>query len=103
MKDLRKRAWETVTYTDDPDLPDIEQLERVADFLPPPEELVFRPKGVKVTITLSRASVAYFKEQAARLNTPYQRMIRALIDEYVAKMRHQESAHLPPEKLPLEK
>jgi hypothetical protein len=88
MKEPKKRAWETVIYTDDPDLPDIDQLKPVADFLPRPEELVFRPKGVKVTITLSEDSVAYFKEQGERLQTPYQRMIRNLLDEYV-KRQHQ--------------
>ena len=54
-----------------------------------PEDLVFRPKGVKVTITLSEESIDYFKEQGERLNTPYQRMIRNLIDEYVRHMRNQ--------------
>ncbi|MCC6167946.1 MAG: BrnA antitoxin family protein [Caldilineaceae bacterium] len=83
----KKRAWETVSYTDDPELPDLEQLKAVKDFLPRPEELVFRPKSVKVTITLSEESVAYFKEQGERLQTPYQRMIRNLIDEYVRRMR----------------
>jgi len=60
---------------------------RVEDFLPLPEELAFRSKGVKVTITMSEDSIAYFKEQAERLQTPYQRMIRNLIDEYVRQMR----------------
>lgn len=105
-EDPPRLPGETAIYEDDPfELGEFDAAELVVveDFLPRPEELVFRPKGVKVTITLSRASVAYFKEQAARLNTPYQRMIRALIDEYVAKMRRQASAQLPPEKLPLEK
>lgn len=75
---------EKVDYTDNPE---IGELEVVEDFLPRPEELVFRPKSVKVTISLSEDSVNYFKEQATRLNTPYQRMIRNLIDEYVQRMR----------------
>jgi hypothetical protein len=77
---------ETVEYTDNPE---IGELRIIEDFLPRPEELVFRPKGVKVTITLSEDSVAYFKEQGERLHTPYQRMIRNLIDEYVQHMRGQ--------------
>jgi hypothetical protein len=72
-----------VEYTDEP----LEMGRRVEDFLPRPEELVFRPKGVKVTITLSEESVAYFKQQGERLHTPYQRMIRNLVDEYVRAMR----------------
>lgn len=83
----KKRAWETATYTDSPDLPELDQLKAVKDFLPRPEELVFRPKSVKVTITLSEESVTYFKQQGERLQTPYQRMIRNLIDEYVRRMR----------------
>lgn len=92
MQDLepRRQPWETVEYTDNPDLPDLKDLaEMPRDFLPRPEELVFRPKSVKVTITLSEDSVAYFKEQGERLHTPYQRMIRNLIDEYVQHMRGQ--------------
>lgn len=74
-----------IEYTDEP----LQMGQRVDDFLPRPEELVFRPRGVKVTITLSEESVAYFKQQGDRLHTPYQRMIRNLIDEYVRHMRDQ--------------
>lgn len=52
------------------------------DFLPPPEALVFRDEGVKVTITLSKSSVDFFKKEASRHNTPYQKMIRSLLDAY---------------------
>ena len=55
----------------------------VRDFLPPPEELAFREEGVKVTIALSKRSVDYFKSEASKHHTPYQRMIRNLIDTYV--------------------
>jgi predicted DNA binding CopG/RHH family protein len=81
---------EIAQYEDDPfELGQIddEQLTVVEDFLPRPEDLVFRPKGVKVTLTLSEESLNYFKEQAERLNTPYQRMIRNLIDEYVKRQQ----------------
>jgi len=63
---------ETAQYENDPfELGEIDdaKLVEVKDFLPRPEELVFRPKGVKVTITLSEDSLNYFKEQARRLNT----------------------------------
>jgi hypothetical protein len=70
-------------YTDEP----IELGERVPDFLPRPADLVLRNRGVKVTITLSEDSVDFFKEEAERLNVPYQRMIRNLVDEYVRHMR----------------
>ena len=55
----------------------------VEDFLPPPEELAFKEEGVKVTLALSRRSVDFFKSQAQRHHTQYQRMIRRLLDRYV--------------------
>ena len=56
----------------------------VPDFLPPPGELLFREDGVKVTISLSRRSVEFFKGEARKHNTQYQRMIRRLLDAYAA-------------------
>jgi len=53
----------------------------IPDFLPP-EELVLKEDNVKVTITLSRASVAFFKRQAKKQHTPYQKMVRLLLDLY---------------------
>ena len=50
---------------------------------PPPEELAFREEGVKVTIALSKKSVEFFKSEASKHHTQYQRMIRKLIDTYV--------------------
>jgi len=55
----------------------------IMDFLPPPEELAFREAGVKVTIALSKKSVDFFKSEASKHHTQYQRMIRKLIDTYV--------------------
>jgi predicted DNA binding CopG/RHH family protein len=55
----------------------------IRDFLPSPAELAFRDEDVKITITLSKKSVAFFKSEAARADTQYQRMIRRLLDAYV--------------------
>jgi predicted DNA binding CopG/RHH family protein len=55
----------------------------IRDFLPSPEELAFRDEDVKITITLSKKSVEFFKSAAARGDTQYQRMIRRLLDAYV--------------------
>jgi hypothetical protein len=55
----------------------------VADFLPSPDQLAFKDDEVKVTLTLSRRSVEFFKDEASRSNAPYQRMIRRLLDAYV--------------------
>jgi len=55
----------------------------VRDFLPSPEELAFREEDVKVTIVLSKKSVDFFKTEAAKSDSQYQRMIRRLLDAYV--------------------
>ena len=69
---------EKIRYSDEP----LGKLRIVPDFLPPPEELVFRDEGVKVTIALSKRSVDFFKSEARRHGTQYQRMIRRLLDAY---------------------
>jgi hypothetical protein len=67
-----------IKYTNEPP----GKLEVVSDFLPRPEDLVFRDEGVKVTLALSKRSVEFFKTQAQKHNTQYQRMIRRLLDAY---------------------
>jgi predicted DNA binding CopG/RHH family protein len=64
---------------------DLGEIEVIEDFLPSPEQLVVRDESVKVTISLSKSSVDFFKEQASEHNTPYQKMIRRLLDSYVQK------------------
>jgi hypothetical protein len=68
-----------IKYTDEP----LGKLKIVPDFLPSPEELAFRVESVKVTIALSKKSVNFFKSEASKHHTQYQRMIRQLIDSYV--------------------
>ena len=68
-----------ITYTNEP----LGEIEIVADFLPRPEELAFREEGVKVTLALSKKSVDFFKAEASKHSTQYQRMIRRLLDSYV--------------------
>lgn len=64
----------------DSDMP-IGRTKKVKDFLPPPEVL-FADEKVRVTVYLSKSSVNYFKRQAQRHHTKYQRMIRELVDHY---------------------
>ena len=68
-----------IKYTDE----EIGNPRVVRDFLPSPEQLVFREDTVKVTIALSRRSVDFFKGHAGKHGTQYQRMIRRLLDAYV--------------------
>lgn len=72
---------EKIRYTEEP----LGNLRVIPDFLPPPEDLVFRDEGVKVTIALSKRSVEFFKGEARKHNTQYQRMIRRLLDAYVER------------------
>ncbi len=67
-----------IKYTDEP----LGKMRVIPDFLPRPEDLVFRDEGVKVTISLSKRSVEFFKNEARKHNTQYQRMIRRLLDAY---------------------
>jgi hypothetical protein len=68
----------TQKYTDEL----LGRVEVIDDFLPPPDRLVLKEDGVKVTISLSKKSVDFFKAHAARSKVPYQRMIRSLLDTY---------------------
>lgn len=61
------------------------KLKRVKDFLPSPSELVLPEEIVKVTISLNRSSIEFFKRQAEKYHTKYQKMIRELLDHYVSK------------------
>jgi predicted DNA binding CopG/RHH family protein len=70
---------ERIKYTNEP----IGKVEIVQDFLPSPAELAFREEGVKVTLALSKRSVEFFKSEASKHHTQYQRMIRRLLDSYV--------------------
>ena len=70
-----------IRYSDEP----MDDVQVVADFLPSPDELAFREDTVKVTMGLSRASVDFFKHEAAKHHVSYQRMIRRLLDEYAGR------------------
>lgn len=75
-----------IKYSDEP----MGKLKVVNDFLPPPEQLVFKEDNVKVTIALKKSSVEFFKNEARKHHTSYQKMIRQLVDWYTS--HHQKSA-----------
>ena len=68
-----------IKYADEP----LGKTQVVADFLPSPAGLAFREEGVKVTLALSKKSIEFFKAEATKYHTQYQRMIRRLLDAYV--------------------
>ena len=75
-----------IKYTDEP----MGQLRVIKDFLPPPDQLVLKEKNVKVTISLKKSSIDFFKEEAKKHHTSYQKMIREVVDWYSA--HYQKSA-----------
>ncbi len=72
-----------IKYTEEP----IGQLRVVKDFLPPPDKLVMKEDNVKVTISLKKSSINFFKEQAKTQKTSYQKMIREVVDWYASHYR----------------
>jgi hypothetical protein len=67
-----------IKYADEP----IGNPKVIVDFLPAPEDLAFRDESVEVTLVLSKKSEDFFKHEARKHNTQYQRMIRCLLDAY---------------------
>jgi len=82
----RRYMKSKIKYSDEP----MGKLKVVNDFLPPPEQLVLKEDNVKVTIALKRSSVEFFKKEAKKHRTQYQKMIRQLVDWYTS--HHQKSA-----------
>jgi predicted DNA binding CopG/RHH family protein len=72
----------TVEYTDG----EIGEMKIIKDFLPAPSELVLKDDNVKVTLSLSRRSIDFFKREAKKQHVPYQKMIRALVDGYAERV-----------------
>ena len=64
------------------------KFEIIDDFLPSPAELATKEENIKVTITLSKDSVEFFKEWAEKKHGHYQTMIRKVLDHYVAHYQH---------------
>lgn len=75
-----------IKYTDEP----MGKLRVIKDFLPPPGQLVLKEENVKVTISLKKSSIDFFKEEAKKHHTSYQKMIRQVVDWYSA--HYQKSA-----------
>jgi len=76
-----------ITYTEAPK--DISRAitegKIIADFLPPPEELIRKEPKVKITITLNSSSVDFFKKFAKKNKVKYQTMINEVLNKYVQR------------------
>ena len=83
---VKRFMSKTIQYSDEP----LGEIKLIPDFLPSPAELALKNQNTKVTISLSSESVSFFKAAAKKNHMQYQKMIRQLLDEYVA---HQKSAN----------
>ena len=61
---------------------EIGKIEIVKDYLPRPEDLVYKEDTVKVTLNLSKSSIEFFKGIARKHGSQYQKVIRNLLDNY---------------------
>jgi predicted DNA binding CopG/RHH family protein len=73
----------TVKYT----TCEIGRVRVIEDFLPSADRLVPQEQNVKVTLSLSRRSLDFFKREAKKRRVPYQRMIRSLVDMYAERQQ----------------
>jgi len=69
-----------IKYTDEP----LGELRVVKDILPPPDQLILKEDNVKITIALKKSSIEFFKKEAKKQHTSYQKMIRQVIDWYAS-------------------
>ena len=65
-----------IKYTDEP----IGRVKVLKDFLPSPEELALKDETVKITISLSKTSIDFFKKESKKYNTQYQKMVFHYLD-----------------------
>lgn len=79
-----KRKKQIVEQDFYPPLETLEDIAAAEEFLPSPKDLVDRQENVKITITLSKTSIDFFKGEAQKHQTQYQKMIRRLLDLYAS-------------------
>jgi len=78
---VKKSMKKKIVYTNEPI-----NARVIENFLPSPDDLIFKEQRTKVTLTLSEKSLDFFKS-AAKKHGAYQAMIRRLIDYYVVNQR----------------
>lgn len=75
------KTHKKVKYTDE----HIGKIKIIPDFLPSPDHLVMKEEDTeKVTLSLTKSSIDFFKRAAKQNHTKYQKMIRNLVDQYAA-------------------
>jgi predicted DNA binding CopG/RHH family protein len=81
---MKKRK---VKYTDEP----IGKVKILHDFLPSPKELVLKEETVKITLSLTKESLDFFKKEAELQHVGYQKLIRNLLNYYASRYKEDTS------------
>ncbi len=71
-----------IKYTDEP----MGNVRVITDFLPKPENLVFRekaPDDVEIKIFLPKESLEFLKKEASTRRVDFQVMIQSLLQQYI--------------------
>jgi hypothetical protein len=77
-----------VEYTDGP----LGDLVIIEDHLPPPDQIVLKEPNTRVTINLQASNIEYFKREAKRHHTQYQKLIRNVLALYVSNATKRQAA-----------
>ncbi len=78
---MKKKTRKNIHDDDKP----IGKLSAIADFLPPPHELMGKEQNVKITIALDEETIKFFKHEALTHHTKYQKMMREVLKGYARK------------------
>ncbi|MCL2218874.1 MAG: CopG family transcriptional regulator [Chitinispirillia bacterium] len=65
----------------------LEEAVIIEDFLPPPEELVFKRPKVKITMAMNSGTIDILKTYAKKHNVKYQTMINEIVDRYAQRYK----------------
>ena len=79
---MKKNTKKSKTKSSDEPIGD---LNRITDFLPPPQELLPQEEVIKITLTVDIDTIEIFKEMAGKHGTKYQRMMREVLKGYAKK------------------
>ena len=58
------------------------KMDRVVKGLPPPSGLDLQEKKVLISLYLNQSTIRFFKKEANRHGTKYQRLMRAVLERY---------------------
>ena len=63
--------------------------EVVHGLIPPPEKLVLKTPIDKISFDLKRPLLQFYKDEAKKLDVPYSRLMRAVLQNYASQIARQ--------------